>query len=286
MLAIVGTVPDADVPLLVGTAQLHGQRIGVAGRYFQVNRGTPALLAAAIVTSEILGLPAPVAYLAGDIGLGNGSRRLYAFLSDNIAKENHGFMVFHYLQPDVDWHGRVLLALRSMAKKPTLIADAGYMYVAKMSGQAEEYDLFTPDIGELSFLADDQAPHPFYTRGFVLHMENRVEEMIDMAYQHRNAAKCLLVKGRSDYIADRSGILAKIDAPNVPTLEAMGGTGDTVTGIAAALIAAAIPIPEAAEKAARINRIAGQLAMPTPASQVTAVIDCIGRAVTEGIKGY
>lgn len=285
MLAIVGTVPDGDVPVLVGPAQLEGHHISVAGRHFQVNRGTPALLAAAIVTSKILGLPSPVAYLAGDIGLGNGSRRLYDFLTENIAKENHDVMVFHYLQPDVDWHGRVLLALRSMAKKPILIADAGYMYVAKMSGQAEEYDLFTPDIGELSFLADDQAPHPFYTRGFILHMDNRVEEMISMAYQHRNAARCLLVKGSSDYIADRRGVLAKIDSPSVPTLEAMGGTGDTVTGIASALIAASIPIPEAAEKAAHINRIAGQLAMPTPASQVTAVIDCIGRAVTKVMKG-
>ncbi|MFN2355776.1 MAG: hypothetical protein ABR512_14805 [Desulfopila sp.] len=115
---------------------------------FPVNRGTPALLAAAVVTGRVLGLPPPVAYLVGDIGRGGGSRSLYAFLTEKIGGENHDVMVFHYLQPDVDWHGRVLFALRDMARRPILIADAGYMYVAKMSGQAEEYDFFTPSIPE------------------------------------------------------------------------------------------------------------------------------------------
>ena len=47
--------------------------------------------------------------------------------------------------------------------KPTLVADAGFMYVAKMSGYADAYDLFTPEAGELAILADEKAPHPFYT---------------------------------------------------------------------------------------------------------------------------
>jgi len=72
----------------------------------------------------------------------------------------------------VDWHNRVLFQIQGLAEKPVLIADAGFMYAAKMSGQAELYDLFTPDIGELAFLADEAAPHPFYTRGFILHEEN------------------------------------------------------------------------------------------------------------------
>jgi ADP-dependent NAD(P)H-hydrate dehydratase / NAD(P)H-hydrate epimerase len=52
-----------------------------------------------------------------------------------------------------------------MNRRPILIADAGFMYAAKMSGQAACYDFFTPDVGELAFLADEMAPHPFYTRG-------------------------------------------------------------------------------------------------------------------------
>jgi ADP-dependent NAD(P)H-hydrate dehydratase / NAD(P)H-hydrate epimerase len=278
MLAIVGTVPDAAVPVLEGTATLDGTTITVAGRRFPVNRGTPALLAAAAVTSRVLGQPAPIAYLAGDIGRGDGSRRLYAHLAKHLATADHRVMAFHYLQPDVDWHGRVLLALQEMTRTPLLIADAGFMYVAKMSGQAGAYDLFTPDTGELAFLADEKAPHPFYTRGFILHMEERAEEMIDRAYRHDNAARHLLVKGRRDYVVERGRIRAVVDTPSVPELEPIGGTGDTVTGIAAALIQAGVPIPAAAEAAARINRIAGRLAQPTPATQVTDSIACIERA--------
>ncbi len=278
MLAIVGTVPDAAVPILEGPATLDGTTITVAGRRFPVNRGTPALLAAAAVISRVLGQPAPIAYLAGDIGRGDGSRRLYAHLTEHLATADHRVMAFHYLQPDVDWHGRVLLALQEMTHPPLLIADAGFMYVAKMSGQAGAYDLFTPDIGELAFLADEKAPHPFYTRGFILHMEERAEEMIDRAYRHDNAARHLLVKGRRDYVVERGRIRAVVDTPSVPELEPIGGTGDTVTGIAAALIQSGVPIPAAAEAAARINRIAGQLAQPNPATQVTDIIACIERA--------
>jgi hypothetical protein len=281
MLAIVGTVPDAALPVLTGTVMLDGTTITVAGHRFPVNRGTPALLAAAAVTSRALGRPAPLAYLVGDIGRGDGSRRLYAHLAEHLGTADHRIMVFHYLQPDVDWHGRVLLALQQMAHMPLLIADAGFMYVAKMSGQAEAYDLFTPDIGELAFLADEKAPHPFYTRGFILHMEERAEEMIDMAYRHGNGAQHLLVKGRQDYVVERGSIRAIVDTPSVPELEPIGGTGDTVTGIAAALIQYGLPIPAAAEAAARINRIAGRLAQPNPATQVTDIIACIERAVDE-----
>jgi len=70
-----------------------------------------------------------------------------------------------------------------------------------------------------------------------------------------------------------------VDTPSVPDLEPIGGTGDTVTGIAAALIQAGLPIPAAAEAAARINRIAGSLARPTPATQVTDIIACIKPAM-------
>lgn len=281
MLAIVGTVPDPAVPVVAGNAELDRQSLVLAGNRFPVNRGTPALLAAAATMCRVLGQPPPFAYLAGDIGRGDGSRRLYGHLVQHLPHTAHQVITFHYLQPDVDWHGRVLLAVGEMSKTPLLIADAGFMYVAKMSGQADSYDLFTPDIGELSFLADEQAPHPFYTRGFILHMEEKVPEMIEMAYHHANAAKYLLVKGKRDYVADRRGIRVVIDTPSVPALEPIGGTGDTVTGIAAALIQAGWRVPAAAEAAARINRRAGELAQPNPATQVSEIISRIESAADE-----
>ena len=279
MLAVIGTVPAPDFPLLEGTVALADTSLRLSGQTCPIHRGTPALLAAAVVTAQTLGQPPPRACLAGDIGLGDGSRRLYAYLEKELPARPYQTLCFHYLQPDVDWHNRVMFAIEAMARRPVLIADAGYMYVAKMSGLAEEYDLFTPDIGELAFLADEEAPHPFYTRGFILHEENLAPDLIRRAYEFNNAAKYLLVKGQTDYIASRQGILATVSDPCVEVLEPIGGTGDTVTGIAAALIAAGHDIPGAAVMAARANRLAGLLANPTPATQVVEIIQQIPEAL-------
>lgn len=281
MLAVIGTVPDPDFPLAHGPVVLENQRLSVAGHRFAVNRGTPALLAAALQAAQTLGQPPPLAYLVGDIGLGDGSRTLYKHLADNLASQNLSTLCFHYLQPDVDWHNRVFFAIEAMVRPPRLIADAGFMYVAKMSGLAARYDLFTPDVGELAFLADEEAPHPFYTRGFILHEDNLVPDLIRRAYTFENAARYLLVKGKTDYLADKSGILVAVTEPEVENLEPMGGTGDTITGLAAVLIEAGRPIPEAAWLAARANRLAGSSARPTPATQVTALIEHIPQALQE-----
>ncbi len=281
MLTVVGTVPDNDFPLVYGEVTLEDDLIHVDGKAVPVNRGTPALLAAAFKAGEALGLPPPSAYLVGDIGQGHGSRRLYEYLVQHAGASRAGIIVFHYLQPDVDWHNKVLFALEEMDPRPTLIADAGFMYAAKMSGLSEAYELFTPDAGELAFLADEEAPHPFYTRGFILHEENLIPDLIDRAYKHKNAARYLLMKGSRDHIASRNKIHAVIDGPVNEALEAMGGTGDTLTGIVSALMASGMKTVEAAVLAARINRVAGHLADPTPASQVMEIIDHIQAAMDE-----
>jgi ADP-dependent NAD(P)H-hydrate dehydratase / NAD(P)H-hydrate epimerase len=279
VLAVIGTVPDPDFPLVHGVADLQGERLTVAGQSCPVNRGTPALLAATVQTTRTLGQPLPQAYLIGDIGLGHGSKKLYEYLSNHLGQTDYTTLCFHYLLPDVDWHNRVFFAIEGMARRPLLIADAGFMYVAKMSGLASRYDLFTPDVGELAFLADEEAPHPFYTRGFILHEDNAAPELIKRAYAFDNAAKYLLVKGRIDYLASREGILAAVTEPVLEVLEPIGGTGDTITGIAAALIDVGKPIPQAALIAARTNRLAGLSADPTPATQVATIIDQIPQAL-------
>jgi len=173
----------------------------------------------------------------------------------------------------------VMFKLQDMEKKPVLIADAGFMYAAKMSGAAPSYDLFTPDAGELAFLADENAPHPFYTRGFILHTDNPVMDLVHRAYAHDNAARFLLVKGAVDYVMNREGELSRVDGPSHEAMEAIGGTGDTLTGIVAALISTGMNIPEAAFTAARANRVAGRYSAPTPATQITDIILQIPRAV-------
>ncbi len=281
MLAVVGTVADQDFPLIAGKVTLQGDRIHIQGNEVTVNRGTPALLASAIKTAEALGQPEPFGYLVGDIGLGDGSRLLYEYITKHISEHDFHTIVFHYVQPDVDWHNRVLFAVEEMTRQPILIADAGFMYAAKMSGQASAYDLFTPDVGELAFLADEDAPHPFYTRGFILHEENSVPDLISRAYKYENASRFLLDKGKEDYLADREGIRATIKNPAEEAMEAIGGTGDILTGIAAALISAGKEIDEGAFIAAWANRLAGYYARPSPATQVIDIINHIPRALED-----
>ena len=64
-------------------------------------------------------------------------------------------------------------------------------------------------------------------------------------------------------------------------MEAIGGTGDTLTGIVAALIGAGIEINEAAGMAARVNRLAGHSAEPTPATQIMDIIERIPAALVQ-----
>ncbi|MCG2775940.1 MAG: hypothetical protein L6406_09715 [Desulfobacterales bacterium] len=65
MLAVVGTVPDREFPLAVGEAFLVNGVIRIEGKSVPVSRGTPALLAAAIKTCEVLDQPAPFGYVVG-----------------------------------------------------------------------------------------------------------------------------------------------------------------------------------------------------------------------------
>jgi hypothetical protein len=284
MLAVAGTIPEEDFSLVAGEVRLAKDRIQIGEKHVPVNRGTPALLASAIKAGEALSLPLPFGYLVGDIGLGVGSRRLYDYLVKNLPRSHFSLITFHYLQPDVDWHNKIIFAIKEMSLRPMLIADAGFMYAAKMSGQAEAYELFTPDVGELAFLADEKAPHPFYTRGFILHDENRIPNLITRAYDHNNAARYLLVKARQDHVASREGVHALIDSPVNEALEAIGGTGDILTGIVSALIESGMETLEAAVLAARINRLAGHYACPTPASQVMEMIEHIPRAIEETLE--
>ncbi|MCF8026099.1 MAG: sugar kinase [Desulfobacteraceae bacterium] len=275
MFAVVGTVPDESFPLVCAPVVVSGRKLLAEKNQIPVNRGTPALLASASKVCEFFGSDMPVAWLAGDIGRGGGSRKLYAHLEETLCHSQYASLTFHYIQPDVDWHNRVLFGIEDMEKMPVLIADAGFMYAAKMSGRAGAYDVFTPDIGELAFLADPSAPHPFYTKGFIFHEPQRAEELIAAAYAHNNAPLCLLVKGEKDIVADSEKLLDTISDPVVPAMEAIGGTGDIITGLVAALTGIGYAPATACTHACRISRLAGKLAAPDPGTQVIDIIEQI-----------
>ncbi len=94
MLAVIGTVPDPDFPLVFGEVDLDRAILSVAGQACPVNRGTPALLAAAVQTARTLNQPPPHAYLIGDIGLGDGSKKLYEHLSRHLEQTQFYHVVF------------------------------------------------------------------------------------------------------------------------------------------------------------------------------------------------
>uniref|UniRef100_A0A7V4N434 Sugar kinase n=1 Tax=Thermodesulfobacterium geofontis TaxID=1295609 RepID=A0A7V4N434_9BACT len=279
MLGIIGTIPDESSPLIYGTPILEKDFLIINSWQIPIKRGTSALIASAIKVLEVLSKPNPFAFLVGDTGKGKGSKKLYEFLSENLHKHNFKVLTFHYILPEIDNCLKVILAIEKLPKKPFLIADAGFMYVVKMAGYANFFDLFTPDAGELAFLADEKAPHPFYTRGFLLAEEKDVDSLITRAYKHKNAPPYLLVKGEKDRIVFNQEILATIEEPFIPELEAIGGTGDTLTGIVSALIYAGYPPEKACVIAAKANRLAGSLASPTPATQISEIINFIPEAI-------
>ena len=74
-------------------------------------------------------------------------------------------------------------------------------------------------------------------------------------------------------------MLETICEPDVEAMEPIGGTGDSLTGLVAALLAAGFPMLKACALGARINRMMGLLANPTPASSIADLLDFLPKAM-------
>ena len=112
-------------------------------------------------------------------------------------------------------------------------------------------------------------------------MDNLLVHYFNKEEKLNGAIEELVIDTLGDYLANHQGIQATIDSPIEEAMEAMGGTGDTLTGIVAVLIAAGIEVKEAAVIAAKVNRLAGHYAKPTPATQVIEIVEYIPRALEE-----
>lgn len=284
MWLIVGAVPEDA--FLLNKSGMEGQAIVKDnqlvlpdGCVFSVCRGTAALAATAILACSAMGAPLPALLLAGDCGSGEGSFKAYTWLADNVtsiaAKENLAGLTFHYLYPDLDGHNRLFSKLESLQPVPVLVADAGYMYAAKMSGYGSSYNVFTPDMGELAFLADEKAPHPFYTRGFLLAENEDAPKLVKRAWQHGNCPPVMIVKGQKDYITHNGEIWAEVSEPSCPAMECIGGTGDIVTGFVTAFLSMGCDPCKAAINSAKAARFLAEYCQPTPATQVGELIRVI-----------
>ena len=273
MMIVVGTVPIKDMPLTMGTVALDGDFLTVDGKRVSCTQGTGAMVTAALVTTSYLGLDAPYAMLVGDIGEGKGSRQLYQYLIDHVAELSPSVIALHYWLPDMSQTRQLCAAVDKCEKRPIMIADAASMYSAKGAGLAEAFDMFTPDATEIAFLADPEATHPAYIFKHLFETDgSHTAELAKTAYANHGAAKLLLVKGVTDYIIKEGKVLATVTEPDVPTLEPVGGTGDTITGLVSAFTYAELELHEAAIIAAKVNRMAGKYAQVTPATKVTQII--------------
>lgn len=295
MWIIAGTIPDPDFALLAPERESAAPRAASLseaglhlpdGRAVPVERGTAALAATALQTCAALGCPPPALLLAGDTGSGSGSRQLYAWLEKALPGLAPRGLTFHYLFPDVDWHNRLLLAVRELENAPLMVADAGFMYVAKMSGYADAYELFTPDVGELAFLADEKAPHPFYTRGFLLAEEQNIPVLLARAQAHGNCPANLIIKGKADHIIHEGRLHAVVDSPSVPAMECIGGTGDIVTGLVTGLLCAGLPTATAALAAARLARLLAAHCRPDPSTPVSRLIAALPEVLPHSRDGF
>jgi hypothetical protein len=272
MLLIAGTVPVKDMPLTFGEVNNDGNSLVVDGQRIACTQGTGAMVSAALAVTDYLNLEAPKLLTAGDIGQGKGSRAIYEYLIENIEKLAPQVLALHYWLPDMALTRRLCSAIEKLDSKPVLIADAASMYSAKAAGLASFFDVFTPDDAEMAFLADSDATHPAYVRFMTYSDRERMPELIRSVYSNKNAAKLMLVKGANDYIVSEGKILDTVSEPDVPMMEPIGGTGDTITGMVAAFIYADLEPHEAAIIAARANRMAGSFAGVTPATRVAEVI--------------
>ncbi|MGB4592485.1 MAG: NAD(P)H-hydrate dehydratase [Coriobacteriia bacterium] len=266
-LLVVATYPVPGGAVAFGRAELdESGNLRVGTTHIPTAQGTSALLGAAFAVAAHLELEPPHALLAGDIGRGEGTRAVHEALADVVAECRPDVVAFHYMQPVMALMRHSVDMLARCAPNALLVADAGGMYAAKAAGLAPRFELMTPDVGEVGFLADPDATHPAYVSHYLFGTDGfDPEALARLAHERGGSARVLLIKGMVDHIIDRGEVVGTVDAPNVPELEAIGGTGDTVTGLASALLAAGFPTVDAARCACLANREAGRVMGATPA---------------------
>ena len=276
MLLICGTVPQTNLSLTPGEAIFKKEKLLINGVEITCTQGTAALVSAACVTAEYLQNNPPQAILVGDNGTGKGSRHLYDYLIKNLPAISPDVLLLHYILPVMGLMKKVCAAAAKCKKMPIMIADASSMYAAKAAGLAPFFDIFTPDLCELAFLADTDAVHPAYISRHLFSAEIlQAQELIAAAYRQKSAAKVLVVKGSVDHVVEDGKILYTISEPDIPALEAIGGTGDTISGMIGALIDAGYSHSDAAIAALNTNREAGEYAQATPATKIHQIVAAI-----------
>jgi NAD(P)H-hydrate repair Nnr-like enzyme with NAD(P)H-hydrate dehydratase domain len=286
-LLVVATYPISGGPVLSGRVHSEAGVLHVAGSPVPASQGTSAMLGAALAVSGYLETPAPHALIAGDIGRGDGTRAVYARLMEVTEEVRPSVIAFHYMQPVMALIRQAVCDIAERLPDVLLVADAGGMYAAKAAGVADRFELMTPDVGEVGFLADPQATHPAYVSHYLFGTASfDTPGLVRMAADSGGSARVLLVKGKTDHISLRGDVVGAVDRPAVPALEAIGGTGDTITGLAAGFMAAGFPTVHAALCASRANRHAGVSMGATPAMRASDLVAALPAVFSEHLCGW
>lgn len=256
-LLVVGTIPVNVGQVVRGVIDpAEDGSLSVNGVAIPLCQGTSAMVGAASAVCSHYGAPLPHVLLGGDIGHGEGTRAVFDALAEEIERVRPTVIAFHYLQPVMKLMKRAVDQLRDRSDI-RLLADAGGMYAAKAAGVGRAFSMMTPDVGEVGFLADPAASHPAYVSQYLFGTEAFDPPRLGKLAWELGGAEVLLIKGRSDHILERGEVYATVSEPCVPELEAIGGTGDTVTGLAAGFLAAGLDTVQAAVGASQVNREAG-----------------------------
>ena len=286
MLLVCGTIPWEDISMITGEARFDSEKRFIEDKEIPCTQGTAALISAACATAKHFKSAPPRVILAGDTGRGKNSHALYDYLAKNIGEIAPDVLLMHYILPVMGLMKKVHAAAMKCSKKPVLMADASSMYAAKAAGLGPQFDVFTPDLSEIAFLADPEAIHPAYISHHLFVTDAaQVPELIAAAYRQKSAAKVMIVKGATDYVVENGDIVCTISKPDIPALEAIGGTGDTISGMTGAMIDAGRTHRQAAIAAAQANRMAGEFIHATPATKIRTLIDALPQALsTTGIS--
>ncbi|MCL2281173.1 MAG: sugar kinase, partial [Dehalococcoidia bacterium] len=212
MLLLVGTIPMENMPLTYGPVRYQPDKLTIGdytleGQY--VTLGTAAMICAASTTCQAIGAAEPYALVVGDTGMGEGTMKLLKFLIDEMPKISPDVVTLHYILPTRDPFINFVNTAHAMEKRPFLIADAGALLNAKAVKLAKKFDLFTPDPGELSFLADPEAAHPAYVQHFIFDVDQtEVPRLSKEAYANGDAPRYMIVKAPIDHVVVESKVVA------------------------------------------------------------------------------
>lgn len=272
MIVLVGTVPY-ETGVYVGHARIENDYLNIENVRLPIERGTAAMAASCAQVCGFYGLPMPLCIFGGDVSDGKGTDLMFQEVNNNLEKYTPDIITIHYLFPKIAYGAPFISKINSLPKKPQIIADAGGMYLMKTIGQSSLCDVYTPDEGELLFLADEFAAHPLYVRSDLLNKVTDIDSLVKTAYQNKDTAGTLVIKGATDYIYRDSIRVKECNVPNIPAMEAIGGTGDTITGM---LSGFRYQGDENSDyKALVVNRLIGKRINCTPTTQISEFIRVI-----------